>query len=318
MKVNALRFHVKAVLLEQSSTAVRVVHPAQIVETRQTPQGWRMTMSYDSQSSLRRRAAVSVLSDVLDEAALLDALWVQHDSMRGESVSDVIAFVDAIAAKQQLDAATRKRLYGSFFSALKASDANLPPDPWPKMQAQQLARMAEIRAAAPVPPPAPVYVPQPVPVPVPIPQPVPLGVPPPQPVAPPPVMPAAAPVSAIPQEPQIIYGAVMRAAIMEIYQYHREAADTVWTGSLSELDRSDISDAVKMRFSQAWMRPLNDDWVVQGMTLELAELIRVFFVSLSKAFGRVGADQILGRGVAAAEKLPESRKFSPKRLLSSL
>jgi hypothetical protein len=278
-----------------------------------------MTMSYDSQSSLRRRAAVAVFSDVLDEAALLDALWEQHDSMRGESVSDVIAFVDAVGAKQQLDAATRKRLYGGFFNALKASEANLPPDPWPKMQAQQLARMAEIRAAAPVPPPAPVYVPQPVPVPVPIPQPVPLGVMPAAPVvAPPPPALVAPVVSAIPQEPQIIFGAVMRAAIMEIYQYHRDAADTVWTGSLAELERSDISDAVKMRFSRAWMRPLNDDWVVPGMTMELAELIRVFFVSLSKAFGRIGADQILGRGVAAAEKLPESRKFSPKRLLSAL
>ncbi|EIM31285.1 hypothetical protein LepocDRAFT_00000120 [Leptothrix ochracea L12] len=71
-------------------------------------------MSYESQSSLRRRAAVAVFSNVLDETALLDALWLQHESMRGESVSDVIAFVDAIGAKHQLDAATRKRLYGSF------------------------------------------------------------------------------------------------------------------------------------------------------------------------------------------------------------
>ncbi|EIM31284.1 hypothetical protein LepocDRAFT_00000110 [Leptothrix ochracea L12] len=140
--------------------------------------------------------------------------------------------------------------------------------------------------------------------------------PPPVVVAPP--LPVAPAVTAMPQDPQIIYGAVMRAAIMEIYQYHREAADTVWTGSLTELERSDISDAVKMQFSRSWMRPMNDDWVVQGMTLELAELIRIFFVSLSKALGRVGADQILGRGVAAAEKMPEARKFSPKRLLSSL
>ncbi|MEX8496688.1 MAG: hypothetical protein AB3X41_01010 [Leptothrix ochracea] len=282
-------------------------------------------MSYDSQSSLRRRAAVAVLSNVLDETALLDALWLQHESMRGESVSDVIAFVDAIGAKHQLDAATRKRLYSGFFSTLKAPEAGLPDDPWPKMQAQQLARMAEIRAAEPPPPPpappAPVYVPQPVPRPVPmaIPQPVPVGhMAPPVVVPPPPPLPVAPPVTAMPQEPQIIYGAVMRAAIMEIYQYHREAADTVWTGSLTELERSDISDAVKMQFSRSWMRPMNDDWVVQGMTLELAELIRIFFVSLSKAFGRVGADQILGRGVAAAEKMPEARKFSPKRLLSSL
>lgn len=269
-------------------------------------------MSFESQSALRRRAAVAVLSDVLDETALFEALWMQHENMRGEAVSDVIGYVDALGSKFMFDAATKKRLYGSFFAALKASLNDLPADPWPKMQAQMVARMAQAKPAPepPPPPPAPVSIPQPVPLGVPVELQQPRVVLPP---APPPPAPAAAPA-----EPQIVFGAVMRSVLKEIYQFHRDAADTVWTGALSELDKTDVTEAVKMRFSQAWMRPLNDDWIVPGMSLELAELTRIMFVSLTHAFGRNGADQILGRGVAAAERLPEALKFSPKRLLSAL
>jgi hypothetical protein len=271
-----------------------------------------MTMSFESQSALRRRAAVAVLSDVLDETALFEALWMQHDSMRGEAVSDVIGYVDALGSKFMFDAATKKRLYGAFFGALKSSINDLPADPWPKMQAQMVARMAQAKPA-----PEPVAPP---PAPVPVPQPVPLGVPielqQPR-VVLPPASPLPAPAAA-PAEPQIIFGAVMRSVLKEIYQYHRDAADTVWTGALAELDKTDVTEAVKMRFSQAWMRPLNDDWIVPGMSLELAELTRIMFVSLTHAFGRNGADQILSRGVVAAERLPEATKFSPKRLLSAL
>lgn len=110
----------------------------------------------------------------------------------------------------------------------------------------------------------------------------------------------------------------MRSVIKEIYEYHRQAADTIWTVALSELEKTDLAEAIKLRFSLAWMRPLNDDWVVPGMSPELTELTRVMFVSLSHAFGRNGAKQILGRGVATAERLPEALKFSPKHLLSTL
>ena len=81
----------------------------------------------------RRRAAWAVLEPVLDEDALIDALWLQHDSMRGESVSDIIGFVDAVCERHLLDVATRKRLYSSFFSALKQAEDTLPMDPWPLM-----------------------------------------------------------------------------------------------------------------------------------------------------------------------------------------
>jgi hypothetical protein len=81
----------------------------------------------------RRRAAWAVLSPLLDEDALIDALWVQHDSMRGESVSDIIAYVDAISAQHMLDEATRKRLYSAYFDALRQAEDTLPMDPWPLM-----------------------------------------------------------------------------------------------------------------------------------------------------------------------------------------
>ena len=95
----------------------------------------------------RRRAAVAVFSDLLEEAALTEALWLQHESMRGENVSDIIAFVDAVAQRNLLDSASVKRLYNGFYKALRENPDRLPLDPWPSMQAARAA----IRPSAPPP-----------------------------------------------------------------------------------------------------------------------------------------------------------------------
>ncbi len=274
-------------------------------------------MAFDSKSVQRRRAAVAVLSQYLDEDALFEALWLQDNSMRGDALSDVIAFIDAVEAKFAFDPATIKRLYGAFYSALKAPKDDLPADPWPEMQ----ARLDQSRST----PPPQAFTPAPVleiqPELAPEPQPAPLAEPP-ESISPSvPDAPLVVPplvTSATSVEPQLVFGAMMRSVIKEIYEYHRQAADSIWTVALSELDKTDLTEAVKLRFSLAWMRPLNDDWIVPGMSLELTELTRVMFVSLTHAFGRNGANQILGRGVATAERLPEALKFSPKRLLSTL
>lgn len=104
-----------------------------------------------AQASVRRRAAWAVLTPVIDEDAVIESLWVQHDSMRGESVSDIIAFIDTVAARHLLDAATRKRLYAAYFEALRWPEEQLPIDPWPLMLLT--------RPAAASPPSAPLYTP---------------------------------------------------------------------------------------------------------------------------------------------------------------
>ncbi|WP_338414575.1 hypothetical protein [uncultured Sphaerotilus sp.] len=84
--------------------------------------------------SQRRRAAYAVLSPLLEEDALLDALRMQHQSMRGESVSDIIGYIDQVAARHDIDAASRKKLYEAYYKALKLPENELPMDPWPLMQ----------------------------------------------------------------------------------------------------------------------------------------------------------------------------------------
>ena len=98
--------------------------------------------------SLRRRAAYAVLSPLLDEDALLDALRMQHQSMRGDSVSDIIGYIDQVAARHHIDAASRKKLYEAYFKALKQPENELPMDPWPLMQIGAQA----VPVATPAPP----------------------------------------------------------------------------------------------------------------------------------------------------------------------
>lgn len=267
--------------------------------------------------SIRRRAAASVLGKWLDEAALMEALWLQHETMRGDSVADIIAFVDNVARRTLLDAATVKRLYNEFYKALREREDRLPPDPWPAMQAARPARAAPVaRVAAVAEAPAPVAAPTPAAV-----------VSPPAVVAAPVINPvaaalaaaqAAAPAPEVPAEPPIVFGALMCAVIAEVYQFHREALDEVRKDSLRRLDGALAAPALRQQFRNGWGRALQHDWQLPGSHADLAELVRVLYLALLDAFGRAGADQIMRRGLDAAEATPEARMFSPRRLLATI
>ncbi|MGY0194932.1 hypothetical protein ACWA7J_07655 [Leptothrix sp. BB-4] len=317
-------------------------------------------MALDPQAQ-RRRAAVAVLSPVLDENALMQALWQVQDGMRGDAVSDIIRVVDAVARQHMLDAAVCRRLYNDFYKALREAEDRLPFDPWPAMQAM---RPAAAPAPAPVyaPPPqvAPAYWQQPQ-------QPAPMYAPPMgqpygQPMAPamsppgypqgtiigyalngqpiyaPPdgqqpgwVAPAAAAVAAaapvapppvpepvIAAEPPVVFGAVMRELVSEVYAFHRDALDEVQRDAMKALVGSRVTAGLQATFKDAWGRARQHDWQLQGSHADLAELTKVMYAALNEAFGRVGADQILQRAIGMAESLPEARQFSPKRLMAAM
>lgn len=254
----------------------------------------------------RRRAAVSVFADLLDEAALTDALWLQHETMRGENVSDIIAFVDAVAQRNLLDVASVKRLYNSFYKALRESSDRLPLDPWPAMQA---ARAAARPPAPPSPPLAAVPVTATAAA-APVINPVAVALAAAQ---------AASPVqSQVPEEPPVIFGALMRAIVDEVHRHHREALDEVRKDALQRLEESMAAPAVRQQFRGGWSRALQHDWQLPGTHADLAELTRVVYLALGDAFGRAGADHVLKRGLDAAEAVPEAAVFSPRRLLATI
>lgn len=264
--------------------------------------------------SIRRRAAASVLGKWLDEAALMEALWLQHETMRGDSVADIIAFIDNVARRTLLDAATVKRLYNEFYKALREREDRLPPDPWPAMQAARPARVAApvVRAATVAAAPAPVpaaVAPTPAVVAAPVINPVAAALAAAQ---------AVAPAPEVPAEPPAVFGALMCAVIAEVYQFHREALDEVRKDSLRRLDGALAAPALRQQFRNGWGRALQHDWQLPGSHGDLAELVRVLYLALIDAFGRAGADQIMRRGLDAAEATPEARTFSPRRLLATI
>lgn len=252
----------------------------------------------------RRRAAVAVFSELLDEARLTEALWLQHETMRGENVSDIIAFVDAVAQRNLLDASSVKRLYNSFYKTLRENPDQLPLDPWPAMQA---ARAATRPAAPPSPPVAAVPTPATV---APMINPVATALAAAQ---------AAAPVEVlVPEEPSVLFGVFMRAVVAEVFQFHREALDELRKDALQRLDSAVVAPALRQQFRSGWGRALQHDWQLPGSHGDLAELTRVTYQALTDAFGRAGADQILRRGLEAAEAVPEARVFAPRRLLVTI
>jgi hypothetical protein len=284
-----------------------------------------LSMAVDALSQ-RRRAAVAVLGSLLDETTLLQELWFQHDSMRGEAVSDIIAFVDAVAGRHLFDAATCRRLYSDFYKALRETDARLPLDPWPAMQALRAPppapaaprwAMAASGAAPLGVPVAPVAAAMVAPTPVAaLINPVAAALAAAQPApAVAPAAPAAPPLAA---EPPVVFGAVLRAVVAEVYQFHRDALDEVRKDALAVLDSARATPPLREAFRDAWPRALQHDWQLRGSHADLAELMRVVYHALGAAFGRVGADQILQRAIQVAEGLPEARRFSPKRLLAAL
>lgn len=301
-------------------------------------------MAGDSQS-LRRRAAVTVFEPLLAPEALLEELWILHETMRGDAVSDIIGYVDGAARRHLIDAATCKRLYTDFYKALRLDDGQLPLDPWPAMQTLRGARGSAAASAQPAGAPLPTAgtaaadgAAQMVRPTAAMPAPAPLA-----PEAPGPIVAAVAsdPMAAInpvaaamarvqssstaraaaggaEREPQAVFGALMRSVIAEVHRYHREAVDEVRKDALRLVDGSSASAPMCSAYREAWQRALQNDWLLRGSATDLAALLRVTYQALAEAFGRVGAEQILQRGLRAAEGVPEARLYSPRRLMASM
>jgi hypothetical protein len=295
-------------------------------------------MAHDP-AAQRRRATFAALSKVLDESSLMQALWLAQETLRGDQVSDIIRYVDAVASRHMIDPATCRRLYNEIYRLLRESEDRLPPDPWPSMQATRAPAPAFAPRAMPAQPPA-YWQPPPMAAPAPYYPPAPMmppgypaqamsqpGYPAPAPMyaEPAPAVMATPPAAVDPSapapiaiEPPVIFGAVMREVVREVYDFHREALEEVQRDALRVLGSSRATPAMQQRFRDALARARQDDWQLQGSHGDLAELSRVMFSALIEAFGRVGADQILQRALTSAESLPEARQFSPKRLLAAM
>jgi hypothetical protein len=116
----------------------------------------------------------------------------------------------------------------------------------------------------------------------------------------------------------VIFGAVLRAVVAEVQRFHQEALAEVRQDALAALGEAVVAPAAAEAFRAAWSRALQHDWQLPASAADLTALTRVVYLALGSAFGRVGADQILQRGLASAEDLPEAAQFSPKRLLAAL
>ncbi|PXW93425.1 hypothetical protein C7444_12077 [Sphaerotilus hippei] len=257
--------------------------------------------------SIRRRATVAALSPLLDEEALMEVLWLQHETQRGDQVSDLIAFVDAVARRHLFDGATVKKLYGELFRLQREPEDRLPFDPWPLMQAMRA--QPTVPGAAPAAPAARAPA-----------------------AAPVPVAPVIAPVAAafaaaraaevaatpLPAEPPVLFGALMCSLVAEVYQFHREALDEVRAEALGRLDAVELSAPLRQQYRTGWGRALQHDWQLPASADELARLVWLVHGALVDAFGAAGAQQILSRAMAAAEALPEATRFDPRGLLAVL
>ena len=252
--------------------------------------------------SQRRRAAYAVLSPLLEEDALLDALRMQHQSMRGDSVSDIIGYIDQVAARHNIDAASRKKLYEAYYKALKQPESELPMDPWPLMQI----------GTAPAPTPAPAAAPpQPVAASAAALQPVATAM---QAAAPAPAVPAPPPVSALAPE-RSVCAELLRSALTEVQRFHAGTVSDLRSSALEQLDQSRLSPGLRKQVRDAWGQPMQAAWVIDGTAAELSQLVHQFYVALCEALGPIDADQVLTRAVRAAEQTPAARQFSPRKLI---
>jgi hypothetical protein len=307
-------------------------------------------MAADPQS-LRRRAVYACLQGLLDEASTMQVIGAMAQTLRSEQATDVIRFVDGLAGPFGLDGSQCKRLYADIYRRLREGEANLPPDPMPQAAARyappapaympappQQAYMAAPPGYMPAPPgymPAPAgYMPQPgysaAPEYQPVVNPVAAALAAAS-AAPPmlqPAVPAAAPVApsapvapdlnTLPVDPQMVFGTVMRRVISEVAEFHSEALDEVRKDALAQLEMSRTPPYAREAFREAWGRARTHNWQIKATQGDLAELMRVVYLALVDAFGRTGADQILQRALQIAEKLPEARQFSPRRLLAAM
>ncbi|MEY2873773.1 MAG: hypothetical protein RLZZ373_1144 [Pseudomonadota bacterium] len=246
--------------------------------------------------SQRRRAAYAVLSPLLEEDALLDALRMQHQSMRGDSVSDIIGYIDQVAARHHIDAASRKKLYEAYFKALKQPESELPMDPWPLMQI----------GTPPAPTPAPVAPPAVSPAAL---QPVAAAMQAASPGAP------AAPVAPPTSPDRAVCAELLRSALADVQRFHAGTLSDLRSSALEQLDQGRLSQPVRKQVRDAWGQPMQATWVIDGTPAELSQLVHQFYVALCEALGPIDADQVLTRAVRTAEQIPAARQFSPRKLI---
>jgi len=245
--------------------------------------------------SLRRRAAYAVLSPLLEENALIDALRLQHQSMRGDSVSDIIGYIDQVAVRHNIDAASRKKLYEAYYKALKRPESELPMDPWPLMQIDAAPTPAAASAPAPVAPPV-------------------VSVASLEPVAA--AMQAAAPALIAAASPdRAVCAELLRTALAEVLRFHASALSELCSGVLEQLDQGGLSQPVRKQVRDAWAQPRQAAWVIEGTPAELSQVVHQFYVAMCEALGPVDADQVLTRAVRAADQMPQARQFSPRKLI---
>jgi hypothetical protein len=245
--------------------------------------------------SQRRRAAYAVLSPLLEEDALLDALRMQHQSMRGDSVSDIIGYIDQVAARHHIDAASRKKLYEAYFKALKQPESELPMDPWPLMQ---IGTPATPSPAPVAPPPASAAALEPA-------------------AAAMQAAPAlpAAPTAPPPSADRAVCAELLRCALTEVQRFHSTAMSDLRSSALEQIDQGRLSQPVRKQVRDAWGQPMQATWVIDGTPAELSQLVHQFYVALCEALGPIDADQVLTRAVRSAEQIPAARQFSPRKLI---
>ncbi|PXW94167.1 hypothetical protein C7444_11561 [Sphaerotilus hippei] len=248
---------------------------------------------------LRRRAACLVLSPLLDEEALLAALWLQHETMRGDAVSDIIGYIDDVAGRNLLDAVSRKRLYESYYKALKLPEQDLPMDPWPAMQASRTVAAPPVVPAPPAAPPAPVSAP-------------------PAPVAatesPEPSRARAPDPTDAPDE-VVVFSALWRALLDEVQQDRPRDFSDLRRAALEALERARLRRDLRDALLDAWRQPMNHGWLIPGDEAELSEAVNLLYVALCETLGPVEADQMLTRAVRVAGQHPQARRFPPRRLI---
>lgn len=250
-----------------------------------------------------------MLAPLLSEEALDEALQLQHRTLRSDGVADIIAFIDAVAERNLLDTATRKRLYPAYFEALKRPEADLPLDPWPAMQGALQpggpsplsapfapARSAAFAAPAGGPPVAPVIAP---------------GITPAQPA------PEPAPAPEAPAEQQV-FAALITALQEGVRQGHGGDWDEFRQRALALLPQLRSTPAVREVARLAWGSSAEAPtarWLIAAPEATLAELVNLTYVALCEALGPIDADRLLTEAVREAQRIPAARRFSPRRLV---
>lgn len=290
----------------------------------------------------RRRATLAVFDGLLDEADLIDALWLSQTALASDSVTDIIRFIDQLAGRHGIEPATCKRLYQALHGAMRRSDAELPLDPWPLMAA---ARPAAAGAPSRTPWPAAPAMPASfagtpamhapyaaaaavlAPAPLPPADPAPVAAEPPAAAdsteAPPPAVADWQPDSGVPAE-QAVFAELLAALSAHLAQLHptrhadwRDACRTqlLTARKLEAAQQHALGAALASLQPDTPAAALRQAWRLALPAPALAEHLTLVYVALCEALGPVHADQVLGLAVRQAEQHPAARVFPPRRLL---